>query len=118
MRKALPRVTLLAWALVALGPGCMTDQAVQQKETLLIAAGFKAIPAVTSDQRWLIRTIPTDKVSAITRKGKLYFVYPDHVRELLYVGHDPEYLAYMRKAQAHGFEASEWDSAWGDWDAQ
>jgi hypothetical protein len=48
----------------------------------------------------------------------VYFVYPDHVRDLLYVGHDPEYLAYMRKAQAHGFEAGEWDSAWGDWDAQ
>ena len=118
MPKALPRATLVALVLVALGPGCVTEQAMRQKETLLIAAGFKAIPAVTADQRWLIRTIPADKVSAVARQGKVYFVYPDHVRELLYVGHDPEYLAYVRKAQAHGFEAGAWDSAWGDWDAR
>jgi hypothetical protein len=107
----------MALAVVALGPGCVTDQAVRQKETLLVAAGFRAIPAITSDQRWLIRTIPADKVSAITRKGKVYFVYPDQVRGILYVGHDAEYLAYVRKAQDRGLEAGQWDSAWGDWDA-
>jgi hypothetical protein len=107
----------VALTLIALGAGCVTDQAVQQKETLLVEAGFKAFPAITSDQRWLIRTIPADKVSAVMRKGKLYFVYPDHVREMLYVGRDQEYVAYLRKAQAHGLEAGTWDSAWGDWDA-
>ena len=118
MRTAFARVALVGLALATLGPGCVTDQAVRQKATLLVAAGFKAIPAVTSEQRWLIRTIPTDTVSAIARNGKVYFVYPDHVRDILYVGRDAEYLAYVRKAKAQGFEAAAWDSAWGDWDGQ
>ena len=118
MHKAIPSVLCVCLALAAATPGCVTDRAVRQKETLLVEAGFRPIAAVSSDQRWLIRTIPADQVSAIARRGKVYFVYPDQTRGILYVGHDAEFLTYMQKAQAQSFESKAWDTAWGDWDAR
>ena len=102
----------------ALAAGCVSGKAMQRKETLLVAAGFKAIPAITSEQQWLIRTLPADKLSPITRMGKVYIVYPDHSSHVLYVGHDAEYRAYEQRAQAEGLESGAWESAWGDWDAK
>jgi hypothetical protein len=89
----------------------------RQKETLLVEAGFKAIPAVTSQQQWLLGTLPTDRLSPVVRMGKVYFVYPDHEHRVVYVGHNAEYLAYEQKAQAKAIESKDWESAWSDWDA-
>jgi hypothetical protein len=116
MKQALPRVALALLTLAVLFTGCVSSKTVRQKETLLVAVGFRAIPAITPEQRWLMKTLPADKVSAITRRGKVYFVYPDHFRNTLYVGHDAEYLDYTRRAQGEGLEAVGWESAWGDWD--
>lgn len=118
MKQTLPRLAIALLALAVLVAGCASGRTVRQKETLLVAVGFRAIPAITPEQQWLIKTLPADKVSAITRCGRVYFVYPDHFRLTLYVGHDAEYLAYARRAQGEGLESSAWESAWGDWDAQ
>jgi len=107
-----------AAAVVAMAAGCVSVKAVQQKETLLVSAGFKAIPAISPEQQQLMNTLPTDKLSAIRRMGKVYFVYPDPFRQVLYVGHNAEYLAYEQKAQEQGLESSAWETAWGDWDGQ
>ena len=104
--------------LTVLAAGCVSDKTVRRKETLLVAVGFRAIPALTPEQRWLMKSLPADKVSAITRHGKVYFVYPDHFRTTLYVGHEAEYLDYARRAQGEGLEAGGWESAWGDWDTR
>jgi hypothetical protein len=105
-------------ALLMLAAGCVSAKSVRQKESLLVAVGFRAIPAITSEQQWLLTTLPAYEVSAITRRGKVYFVYPDHSGLILYVGHDAEYLAYRQRAQGQGFESGTWESAWGDWDVQ
>ena len=98
--------------------GCVSPspKAVQQKESLLVSAGFKAIPVATPEQHRLMNTLPNDRLSAIRRMGKVYFVYPDPSRQMLYVGSNAQYLDYEAKAQAQGLEAGDWESAWGDWD--
>ncbi len=118
MKRTLPRVVIALLALAVVATGCASDKAVRQKETLLVAVGFRAIPAITPEQQWLMKSLPADKVSAITRHGKVYFVYPDHLRHTLYVGHEAEYLDYTRRAQGAGLGPNAWESAWGDWDAQ
>jgi hypothetical protein len=105
-------------ALSILAGGCVSEKAVGQKETLLAAAGFRVVTALTSEQRWLIGSLPTDRISVITRMGKVYLVYPDPARHILYVGHETEYLDYERRARAQGLESAAWESAWGDWDAK
>jgi hypothetical protein len=118
MKRTLPRVVIALLVLAVLVAGCVSGRAVRQKETLLVAVGFRAIPAITPEQQWLIKSLPADKVSAITRRGKVYFVYPDHFRQTLYVGHDAEYLDYTRRAQGEGLESGAWESAWSDWDTR
>jgi hypothetical protein len=118
MKRTLPRVVIALSVLTVLVAGCVSGKAVRQKENLLVAVGFRAIPAITPEQQWLMKSLPADKVSAITRRGKVYFVYPDHFGHTLYVGHDAEYLNYTRRAQGEGLEAGGWESAWGDWDAR
>jgi len=117
MKQTLPRVAIALLALAVLVAGCVSGKAVRQKETLLVAVGFRAISAITPEQQYLMKTLPANKVSAITRRGKVYFVYPDHFRLTLYVGHEAEYLDYARRAQGKGIESSAWESAWGDWNA-
>ncbi len=119
------RQTLLVGAVafaaaVTLLVGCATQksqQAVQQTESMLVAAGFKAIPAKTPEQEQMLKTLPTDRVSAIRRVGKVYFVYPDSAQKVLYVGKNDQYLTYEAKLQEQGLETNDF-AAWGDWDAQ
>jgi len=118
MWKPIPKAMAVALVLLALGPGCATDQVVQHRESLLVEVGFRAHPAITPGQRWLVRNLPTDKVSTVVRKGQVYYVYPDPSHDVLYVGHESDYLNYMLKAAKQGYGTGEWDAEWGDWDAQ
>jgi hypothetical protein len=124
-----------AAALVALATGCATDKAQQraQTESMLTASGFKMVPASSPVQQQMMNTLPAGRVSAVRRMGKVYFVYPDQARNVLFVGNNNQYLQYEGLAQnAHEqmlvkyqMEAinnwvapAGWEAAWGDWDAQ
>jgi hypothetical protein len=129
-------IALVSLALVAGSTGCATSkekQAAQQKETMLVTAGFKVITATTSDQQQMLKTLPAGRVSAVRRMGQAYFVYPVHARNILYVGKNAQYLAYQQLAQqAHvevlvqqedqaidrSLASPGWEAPWGDWDAQ
>jgi hypothetical protein len=129
-------IALASLALVAGATGCATSkdqQATQQKENLLQAAGFKAIAATTPDQQRMLKTLPADRVSALRRKGQVYFVYPVPARKLLYVGKNSQYLAYQQAAQLsqedvlvkqevqsidRSMSSPGWEAPWGDWDSQ
>ena len=129
-------VALVCTALVALPTGCATSkekQAVQQRQEMLLTAGFKVIPATTPDQQQQIKTLPAGRVSAVRRKGQVYFVYPVHARNVLYVGKNAQYLVYQQltqKAQVQVLVHQEdqaidrslaspgWEASWGDWDTQ
>ena len=130
-------VAFVCAALVASLTGCATSKetqaAQQQRVNMLLASGFKAIPATTPDQQQQIKILPADRVSAVKRMGKVYFVFPDQARKLLYVGNNNQYLQYQAQAQnaqeqmqvKYEMEAINrsqaspgWDAPWGDWDAQ
>jgi hypothetical protein len=121
---------------LALATGCATSkekQAVQQRQEMLLAAGFKVIPATTPDQQQQLKTLPAGRVSAVRRKGQVYFVYPVHAANVLYVGKNTQYLAYQQLAQKaqvqvlvnqedqaidRSLSSPGWEAPWGDWDAQ
>jgi hypothetical protein len=127
-------VILGAAALVALATGCATPkekQATQQQtESMLLASGFKVVPATTPDQQQQIKTLPAGRISAVNRSGKAYFVYPVHAKNILYVGKNDQYLAYQQLAQKsqaqvmakqeeeaiNRMESPGWEAPWGDWD--
>jgi hypothetical protein len=128
--------TLVVLTFVAALSGCATSKhkyAVAEKENMLQAAGFRILTASTPTQHQLIRTLPADRVSAVRRKGQIYFVYPVAAKDRLYVGSNSEYLAYQQAAQIPEEEAlvkqevesidrsissPGWEAPWGDWDAQ
>lgn len=114
--KVLARMIACSFVLAQL-TGCVSPVVVAQKETMLLAEGFKVIPATTPEQQRLLNTLPSDRVSVVRRAGKVYFVYPDPGKKVIYVGDNDAYLAYEAHAQAQGLESSDW-AAWGDWDAQ
>jgi hypothetical protein len=129
-------ITLASLALVAGLTGCATSkekQAAQQKENMLVAAGFKVITATTPSQQQMLKTLPAGRISAVRRYGQVYFVYPVHAQNLLYVGQNSQYLAYQQAAQVttedtlvkqeiesinRSMSSPGWEAPWGDWDAQ
>jgi len=131
-------LALVSLALVAGSTGCATskdEQAAQQreKEQWLVSAGFKVIAATTPEQQQMLRTLPADRVSAVRRKGQLYFVYPVPAQNVLYLGKNSQYLDYRFLAQQpreqalvkqevesinRSLASPGWEAPWGDWDAQ
>jgi hypothetical protein len=129
-------IALVSLVLFAGLVGCATSkqqQGVQQKEDLLQAAGFKLIPATTPEQQQMLKTLPNTRVSAVRRKGQVYFVFPARSQAALYVGQNAQYLAYQQAAQIptedalvkqeiqsinRSMSSPGWEAPWGDWDAQ
>ena len=129
-------IALVSLALLAGSTGCSIfkqKQTVQQKEDMLKTAGFKVIPATTPDQLRMVKTLPTNRVSAVRRKGQVYFVFPVRAQDALYAGNNSQYLAYQQLAQQpreqtmikqeiesinRSMSSPGWEAPWGDWDAQ
>ena len=63
-----------AIALLALAAGCASTQST---ENMLVAAGFKVITPKTAAQQQRLKALPPDKVTAVQRSGKTYYVFPD-----------------------------------------
>jgi hypothetical protein len=123
------RSILASLALACLAIGCATTPSTLD---LLSQAGFKQVPATTEAQKSRLATLPTGRVSQVTRNGNPYFVYPDRDHHRLYVGQKPQYErfqtlqmqqrllheeAMMPSAQGKGFQ-EDWTEVWGgpsDW---
>ena len=113
-----------AFALLALTVGC-TGMQTQNKENLLIAAGFKVIVPSTAAQKQKLQALPAGKVTLIQKSGKTYYVFPDAANNQAYVGGPKQYQAYKQlrlanKLANENLEAAEmnqdasmnWDT-WG-----
>lgn len=74
------------------------NTATSQQETMLTQAGFRNKTLTTANQKKLVSSLPAGKVSAVTYKGKLFYVYPRRVRNQILVGRQAEYNAYARQA--------------------
>ena len=112
-----------AFALLALTVGC-TGMQTQNKENLLIAAGFKVIVPKTAVQQQKLKALPADKVTLVQKDGNTYYVFPDAANNQAYVGGPKQYQAYKQlrlenKLANDNLEAAEMNQDasmdWGGW---
>jgi len=84
------------FAAAAFLPGCASPPPPPPDESQLLAAGFKVLVAKTVPQQEHLRTLAPGKITEWQRNGVHFFVYPDVVKNQLYVGTQKEYAAYRR----------------------
>jgi hypothetical protein len=130
--KTLKRIYLcgIGAACTALLIGCGTMQtSTQNKESMLVASGFKVITPKTPAQQQRLQKLPPGKVTMIQKGGKTYYVFPDPTNNRAYIGRPKEYQAYQqlraeKKLAMENLETAEmyqdaemqW-SLWGGWEA-
>jgi len=112
-----------AFTLLVLALGC-TSMQTQNKENLLIAAGFKVIVPSTAAQKQKLQALPAGKVTLVQKDGKTYYVFPDAANNQAYVGGPTQYQAYKQlrlanKLANENLEAAEMNQDasmdWGSW---
>ena len=108
---------------------CATTQSsTQNRESMLVASGFKVITPKTAAQQQKLQKLPPGKVTMIQKRGKTYYVFPDPANNRAYIGRPKEYQAYqqlqatnklamesLETAQIYQDTEMEW-SMWGGWD--
>jgi hypothetical protein len=96
----------------------------QNKENLLIAAGFKVIVPSTTAQQQKLKALPAGKVTLVQKDRKTYYVFPDAANNQAYVGGPQQYQAYKQlrlanKLANENLEAAEMNQDasmdWGTW---
>lgn len=110
-----------AAALIALAAGCSTNAL--NNDNLAIASGFKVVTPVKPEQRAMLAKLPKDQVSPVNYQGKMYYVIPDSMNNLVYVGGPAEYQQYQKLRVAkqlsnNNLEAAQinqMDMDWGGW---
>ena len=130
--KPLRFVFLSSIAIVctALLIGCATTQTTtQNRESMLVASGFKTVTPKTPAQQQKLQKLPPGKVAMINKKGKTYYIFPDPAQNRAYVGGPNEYQAYQQLRAtnklanenletAEMYQDAEMDwGAWGGWGA-
>ena len=118
--------TLATSALCLAVAGC-TDpsQKVMNKEDLMIASGFKFVPANTPERQAAFRQLTPHKFVRQMKGDKVIYVYPDPtICVCLYVGGPKAYAAYRARVfdkqiadeqqmTANEMAMNDWD--WGPW---
>src|SRR5260370_459669 len=112
-----------AFSLLVLTIGCTSKQT-QNKENLLIAAGFKAITPHTAAQQQKLQALPPDHVTLVQKDGMTYYVFPDAANNQAYVGGPKQYQSYRQlrlanKLANENLEAAQMNQDasmnWGGW---
>lgn len=93
-------------ALIALGmlqglTGCAEVERANARNTgsLLVAAGFRQVPANTPERANELATMTPRRISMVKRGGKTWFLYPDpSYCNCLYMGDGEQYREYQRLA--------------------
>jgi hypothetical protein len=133
MKKAQKQIPVLLnavgiLALLTFAVSCASTQtAVENKESMLVAAGFKVITPKTPAHQQKLQQLPPGKIAMIQKSGKTFYVYPDAAHTQAYVGGPQEYQAYQQarldnKLAQENLETAEmyqdanmnW-GAWGGW---
>jgi hypothetical protein len=117
---------MAAAALIALAGGCATSDALNN-DNLAIAAGFKVITPQKPQQQAILAKLPKDKVTRVNYQGSTYYVLPDSMNNLAYVGGLAQYQDYQRlrvakqlsnnnleAAQMNEMDSLDW-GGWGGW---
>jgi len=121
--------TISVVALLALAVGCSTTSSTQNKESMLVASGFKVITPKTAAQHQKLQQLPPGQMAMINRQGRTYYIFPDAAHNQAYVGGPQEYQAYQQlriakniaqenaeTAEMYQDAAMDW-GAWGGWGA-
>jgi hypothetical protein len=116
-------------SLLALTVGCATTGSTQNKESMLVASGFKVISPKTAAQQQKLQQLPPGHVAMVSRQGRTYYIFPDAAHNQAYVGGPKEYQAYQQlrvannianenieTAEMYQDAAMQW-GAWGGWGA-
>jgi len=114
-------------SLLALTAGCTTTSSTQNKESMLVASGFKVITPKTAAQQQKLQQLPPGHMAMINRQGRTYYIFPDAAHNQAYVGGPNEYQAYqqlrtannianenLETAEMYQDAAMDW-GAWGGW---
>ena len=92
-------VGILAAAVLTLGLPTFATQAYRHADTgmqgALLAAHFKAQPAVTHAQRNQLQALPDHRFTVVKQDGETYYLFPDKVGARLYAGDHWAYLAFI-----------------------
>jgi hypothetical protein len=111
MKKTLLLTNILVGALsLSLILGCqgtaVSPSGASQKENLLVRSGFKAKTVTTPKQQQRVSALPAGKVSTVSYKGKLYYVYPTATKDRILVGNQAQYNTYKQSVVAYGLTTS------------
>jgi hypothetical protein len=90
-------LTSTAVGCTALLVSCAGTQNISQnRESMLVASGFKVITPKTAAQKQKLQNLPTGTVTMVKKGKKKYFVFPDPAHNQAYVGGPKEYQAYQQ----------------------
>jgi len=84
MRVSFNMISVIA--LLASTVGCATTTSTQNKESMLVASGFKTITPKTAPQQQKLQQLPPRKVAMINKKRRTYYIFPDAAHNQAYVG--------------------------------
>ena len=73
-----------------------THTTTQNRESMLVASGFKVITPKTVAQKQKLQNLPPGNVTMIKKGKKNYYVFPDPAHNQAYVGGPKEYRAYQQ----------------------
>ena len=90
-------LTSAAVACAALLGSCASTQSVSQnRESMLVASGFRVITPKTAAQKQKLQNLPVGSVTMMKKGKKTYYVFPDPAHNQAYVGGPKEYQAYQQ----------------------
>jgi hypothetical protein len=118
----------VTWTLLSVS--CSTTQtSTQNRESMLVASGFKVITPKTTAQQQKLQNLPPGKVTMVQKAGKTYYIFPDPAHNQAYVGGPKQYRHYqqlradnklanenLETAKMYQDASMEW-SLWGGWGA-
>jgi hypothetical protein len=106
-----------------------TSYEIQNKETLLSAAGFRTRTPTTAAQQAMLNRMTPYKLERRIRNGKVLYAYADKEKNVVYIGGEAEFQRYKQLGLQQSFaeqqlqaaeineEASmyNWGPYWGPW---
>jgi hypothetical protein len=103
----------LIFAVLAGFSGCAGTQ-VQNKESILSAAGFQTRIPTTQAQWALYNRMTPDKLERNTFKGRALYTYVDKQKGLVYIGGDKAYQRYRQLALQQSAAQNEIEAAYNN----
>ena len=119
-----PFALVVAVAIAMAGCATSSQTRTQNKESMLVASGFKTITPKTAAQKQKLQNLPPGKVTMVQKKGKTYYIFPDPAQNQAYVGGPKEYQEYQqlraeKKLANENLETAEMyqdaEMNWGGW---